>query len=103
MGDRVTELLRFWENDASSVLNGDGTHMWPYGINGAHEDTGSEMLYIGCALIAQALGEDGLPPTGGFCTPAYAFNQEDTIKYYIKNEDYLVSTIFISFSFLRKY
>lgn len=87
LGDRVTELLRFWENDASSVLNGDDTHMWPYGINGAHEDTGSEMLYIGCALIAQALGEDGLPPTGGFCTPAYAFNQEDTIKYYIKNED----------------
>lgn len=87
LGDRVTELLRFWENDASSVLNGDGTHMWPYGINGAHEDTGSEMLYIGCALIAQALGEDGLPPTGGFCTPTYSFDQEDTIKYYIKNED----------------
>lgn len=87
LGDRVTELLRFWDNNASSVLNGDNTHMWPYGINGAQEDTGSELLYIGCALIAQALGEDGLPPTGGFCTPTYSFDQEDTIKYYIKNED----------------
>lgn len=87
LGDRVTELLRFWDNDASSTLNGDETHMWPYGINGAQEDTGSELLYIGCALIAQALGEDGLPPTGGFCTPTYSFDQEDTIKYYIKNED----------------
>lgn len=87
LGDRVTELLRFWDNNASSVLNGDDTHMWPYGINGAQEDTGSELLYIGCALIAQALGEDGLPPTGGFCTPTYSFDQEDTIKYYIKNED----------------
>lgn len=87
LGDRVTELLHFWDNNTSSTLNGDGTHMWPYGINGAHEDTGSELLYIGCCLIAQALGEDGLPPTGGFCTPAYSFDQEDTIKYYIKNED----------------
>lgn len=87
LGDRVTELLRFWDNDANSALNGDGTHMWPYGINGANEDTGNELLYIGCAMIAQALGEDGLPPTGGFCTPAYVFNQEDTVKYYIKNEN----------------
>lgn len=86
LGDRVTELLRFWDNDESSVLQGDRMHMWPYGINGAHEDTGKELLYIGSSLIMQALGEDGLPPTGGFCTPAYTFNQEDTIKYYIKSE-----------------
>ena len=61
--------------------------MWPYGINGAHEDTGSEVLYIGNGLITQALGEDGLPPTGGFATPAYVFEQEDHVKYYLKNED----------------
>ena len=42
-------------------MTGDNTHMWPYGINGAHEDTGSEVLYIGNGLITQALGEDGLP------------------------------------------
>lgn len=88
LGDRVTEFLRFWENNTTSTLNGDGTHMWPYGINGAQEDSGSELLYMGCAMIAQALGEDGLPPTGasGIGTPAYCFPQEDTVKYYIKSE-----------------
>lgn len=86
LGDRTTEVIRFLENNSKTVLTGDATHMWPYGINGAHEDTGSAMLYIGNALIYQALGEDGLPPTGGFCTPAYSFEQEDTVKYYIKNE-----------------
>ena len=86
LGERATAVLRFLENNAAAVLNGDGTHMWPYGVNGAHEDNGSPMLYIGNALIYQALGEDGLPPTGGFATPAYTFEQEDTVKYYIKNE-----------------
>lgn len=87
LGDRVTEVVRFLDNNTTSVLSGDGTHMWPYGVNGAHEDTGNAILYIGNALIAQALGEDGLPPTGGFCTPAYVFDQSDHVKYYIKNED----------------
>lgn len=86
LGDRVTEFLQFWDNNKSTVLTGDGTHMWPYGINGAHEDSGNALLYMGCAMIAQALGEDGLPPTGGFGTPAYTLEQEDTIKYYIKSE-----------------
>lgn len=87
LGDRANEVLRFWDNNPTAVMTGDGTHMWPYGINGAHEDTGSEVLYFGNGLITQALGEDGLPPTGGFCTPAYVFEQEDNVKYYIKNED----------------
>lgn len=85
-GDRATAAVRFFDNSTTSKLNGDGTHMWPYGVNGAHEDTGSTMLYMSNAVIYQALGEDGLPPTGGFCTPAYVFEQEDTIKYYIKSE-----------------
>ena len=85
-GERATAAVRFFDNSITSKLNGDGTHMWPYGVNGAHEDTGSAMLYISNAAIYQALGEDGLPPTGGFCTPAYVFEQEDTIKYYIKSE-----------------
>jgi hypothetical protein len=85
-GDRATAAVRFFDNSTTSKLNGDGTHMWPYGVNGAHEDTGSSMLYMSNAVIYQALGEDGLPPTGGFCTPAYVFEQEDTIKYYIKSE-----------------
>ena len=43
-------------------LTGDHIHFWPYGINGAHEDDGSDALYIIQSLIVQALGEDGLPP-----------------------------------------
>jgi len=88
LGDRVTEVLQFWDNNSSSKLNGDYQHMWPYGINGASEDNGSDVLYIGNGLVCQALGEDGLQHTGAlFAEPYYALNQEDTIKYYIKNED----------------
>lgn len=86
LGERTTQVVRFLENDATSTLRGDATHMWPYGINGAHEDTGSELLYIGNSLITQALGEDGLPPTNGFTTPAYTFPSGEGVKYYIKNE-----------------
>lgn len=86
LGDRATAVLRFWDNSTTATMNGDGTHMWPYGVNGAHEDNGSEVLYIANSLITQALGEDGLPPTGGFATPAYVFEQEDHVKYYIKSE-----------------
>lgn len=86
LGDRVTQVLRFWDNNPSEMLQGDGMHMWPYGVNGSGEDNGTEVLYIGNGLITQALGEDGLPPTGGFCTPAYVFDQDDNKKYYIKSE-----------------
>ena len=88
LGDRVTEVLRFWDNSNTELLNGDYQHMWPYGINGASEDTGTDLLYIGNSLICQALGEDGLQHTSSlFAEPYYALMQEDTIKYYIKNED----------------
>lgn len=86
LGDRATAVARFLNNDNTSVMTGDNTHMWPYGINGSNEDNNDPMLYISNTLIYQALGEDGLPPTGGFATPAYSFEQEDTVKYYIKNE-----------------
>ena len=86
LGERATKVVQFWDNDSTATMRGDATHMWPYGINGAHEDNGSELLYIGNSLITQALGEDGLPPTGGFATPAYTFGSEDNVKYYIKNE-----------------
>ena len=88
LGDRVTEVLRFWDNNSTASLNGDYQHMWPYGINGASEDNGSDVLYIGNGLVCQALGEDGLQHTYScFAEPYYAFNHEDTIKYYLKNED----------------
>ena len=86
LGDRANEVVRFWDNDPTATLTGDKTHMWPYGINGAHEDNRTETLYLANGLITQALGEDGLPPTGGFCTPTYVFEQEDQVKYYLKNE-----------------
>ena len=40
-------------------------------------------------ILAQALNEDGLPGSGeiGYALPYYAFNHEDGVKYYIKNED----------------
>lgn len=86
-GSRATRVLRFWDNDNSAYLKGDKTHMWPYGVNGAHEDTKTDKLYIGNSLLAEALGEDGLPTTTSqFAIPAYVFEQEDTVKYYIKNE-----------------
>ena len=88
LGDRVTEVLRFWDNSTTEVLNGDTQHMWPYGINGASEDNGSDVLYIGNGLVCQALGEDGLQHTSSlFAEPYYAFDQEDDVKYYLKNED----------------
>ena len=86
LGDRVTEVLTFWDNKVQK-LNGDYQHLWPYGINGASEDNGSDLLYIGNSLVCQALGEDGLQHTYSlFAEPYYALNQEDIIKYYIKNE-----------------
>ena len=88
LGDRVTAVLRFWDNNTTSQLNGDYQHMWPYGINGANEDNGSDVLYIGNSLVCQALGEDGLQHTPSlFAEPYYALDQEEDIKYYIKNED----------------
>lgn len=87
LGDRVTEVLRFWDNSTTERLNGDYQHMWPYGINGAHEDNGTEVLYIGNGLVCQALGEDGLQHTSGsYARPYYSFDCEDGVKYYIKNE-----------------
>ena len=88
LGDRVTEVLRFWDNSATSQLNGDYQHMWPYGINGASEDNGSDVLYIGNSLVCQALGEDGLQHTNSsFAQPYHAFEHQNDVKYYLKNED----------------
>jgi len=89
LGERANAALRFWDNNNSANLTGDATHMWPYGINGAHEDNGSNALYIGLTLITQGLGEDGLVFTNsmGFAAPAYTFVQDDDTKYYIKSEN----------------
>lgn len=86
-GSRANAVLQFWNNNTTEVMHGDGMHMWPYGINGAHEDDGSTFLYYGNALIIQGMHEDGLQPTGStFASPAYTFEHDDEVKYYIKNE-----------------
>lgn len=89
LGDRVTEAVRFWDNSATAVITGDDMHLWPYGCNGAHEDTHSDNLYCMMGILAQALNEDGLPGSGeiGYALPYYSFNHEEGVKYYIKNED----------------
>ena len=87
LGDRVSAFLDFWDNATGSRLKGDTQHMWPYGVNGAQEDDGSLKTYYANAMIGQALGEDGLEHTySTYADPYYALDQEDTIKYYIKNE-----------------
>ena len=86
-GSRANQVLQFWNNNTTETMRGDGMHMWPYGINGAHEDDGTDFLYYGNALIIQGLHEDGLQPTNGtFASPAYTFDHDDEVKYYIKNE-----------------
>ena len=88
LGDRVSAFLDFWDNTTGSRLHGDTQHMWPYGINGAQEDDNSLKTYYANAMIAQALGEDGLEHRySTFADPCYIFNQEDTIKYYLKSEE----------------
>ena len=89
LGDRTTEAVRFWDNSTTAVIDGDDMHLWPYGCNGAHEDTHNDNLYCMMGILAQSLGEDGLPASGeiGYALPYYAFNQSDGVKYYIKNED----------------
>ncbi|MBQ6189077.1 MAG: dockerin type I repeat-containing protein [Bacteroidaceae bacterium] len=84
----VWDVLRFWNNDETATLSGDGQHLWPYGINGAHEDSGTDQLYIGNSLICEALGEGGLPLTDSqWLLPYYAYPQDDNTKYYFKCED----------------
>ena len=88
-GPRANAALRFWDNDNNAYMSGDSQHMWPYGINGASEDNHTDVLYIGNSIISEGLWEDGLPPTSsaGVALPAYAFEHDDDVKYYIKNED----------------
>ena len=89
LGEQVTNAIRFWDNNTDGRLNGDSMHMWPYGCNGAHEDSHNDNLYCMMGILAQALNEDGLPGSGaiGYALPFYSFVHEDGVKYYIKNED----------------
>ena len=99
LGDRVSAFLDFWDNTSGSQLNGDYQHMWPYGINGASEDNGTNELYFANAMIGQALGEDGLEHRySTFADPCYILDQEDDVKYYLtcESNDYGRYTGFLS-------
>lgn len=88
LGPRVDRIIQFLDNNKTAKLHGDNQHMWPYGINGAGEDSGSPILYRANALLVGALAEDGIrTPNQDFLKPAYSFVQDDDVKYYIKSED----------------
>jgi hypothetical protein len=87
LGERANKVLQIMSKDPAAVLKGDTQHFWPYGINGAHEDNGTDMTYLINAMIVQAFGEDGLPPTNEFATPACTFDVKPGEKYYIKTEE----------------
>lgn len=102
LGPRATQMIRFLNKDNTAYMTGDNTHMWPvssysgpnYGINGSWEDSynpENTLLYYGNVLITHALHQDGLicSSSVGFASPAYTFEQEDDIKYYIKTTDNL--------------
>lgn len=91
LGPRATQMVRFFDNNTTSTMTGDGTHMWPYGINGAQEDSyqpSNHALYFANILITHAMHQDGLicSSQAGFAMPAYVFQQDDEAKYYIKSE-----------------
>lgn len=92
LGPQATKMVRFFENSTTATMTGDGTHMWPYGINGAQEDKynpENTCLYYANILITHAMHQDGLPCTSGvgFASPAYLFEQDDATIYYIKNNN----------------
>lgn len=60
-GTVANKLLRFMTRNPAEALKGDSQHFWPYGINGASEDTGQEMLYITNVMVIQGMKKDGLP------------------------------------------
>lgn len=60
-GTEANKLLRFMTRNPTDALKGDTQHFWPYGINGANEDTGAEMLYITNVMVIQGMKKDGLP------------------------------------------
>lgn len=103
LGRRANELINFFENVEPGLISvtGDRTHMWAttindsgvtgmlnYGINGAHEDSGSQLLYYANAMLTEYLCEDGINPTWDYHNgmPCYTFDFEEGAKYYLVNE-----------------
>jgi len=60
-GANANLALKKATNDPSAQLKGDSQHFWPYGINGAHEDTGRDSDYVITCLIIEGFKRDGVP------------------------------------------
>ena len=60
-GANANKMLRFMTRNPAEYLKGDNLHFWPYGINGANEDTGQDILYITNVIVVQGMKKDGLP------------------------------------------
>ncbi len=100
-GPRANKLAQFFENSKEVQVVGDGTHSWvqnangrtgtliAYGINGAHEDNNTQLLYRANAMMIEAMCEDGMNPTTSYTNgiSCYTFNYDENKKYYIKCED----------------
>ena len=54
-------VVRMMTDNSFTQIYGDGAHFWPFGINGAHEDSGNDFDYMMNALIVQGFKNDGLP------------------------------------------
>lgn len=99
-GRRANDLAQFIENSKEVQVVGDGTHSWVsnlngrtntlinYGINGAHEDDNSQILYRCNAMMIEAMCEDGLCPTYSYSSgiPAYTCMYTPGKKYYLMNK-----------------
>lgn len=60
-GASANLTLKRATGDPSAYLRGDAQHWWPYGINGAHEDTGLESDYIITTMVMEGFKRDGIP------------------------------------------
>jgi len=100
-GRRANDLVRFMENTSEIEVVGDAVHGWAkntngrtntlinYGINGAHEDNNTQLLYRANAMMVEAFHEDGLNATWSYKsgTPCYSYMYYPTKKYYLMNKD----------------
>ena len=94
LGKRAKQMAQFWDNSEGEYITGGGSHVWAthgenmtsYTINGAHEDSHTDLQYYGDGLLAQAMCEDGMCPVANQSfLPGYCFKHTDNTKYYIRN------------------
>ncbi len=61
----ANEMLKLITQDANAVINGDGQHWWPYGLNQNAEVTSSWDYVYNCLLI-EAMRKDGMTHSGAY-------------------------------------